>query len=56
MTPYQIRHCFLLFAALFAGEAWTPVVQVRGKRSLYARTRQVVLFDRIINEEFEIQP
>ena len=46
----ELVHLALFFAALCVGEGWYDKYALRG--SLHARTRAVVLFDRVINGEW----
>ena len=42
----------LLFAGLYVSEGWYELYRNTG--SVYARTRAVVLFDRVINNQIDI--
>ena len=53
MTPAQIRHGFLLFAALYVSEQWHHYWRMGHSRGLYAKTRSLVLYDRTINQDFK---
>ena len=49
MTRKQMAHLIRWLSAMYITEQWTPTVEEGGKRGLYARTRQVVVFDRALS-------
>lgn len=51
LTTWQVEHLMILWAALYITETWTAVAQAGGNRSLYAKARQAVMFDRVLNKQ-----
>jgi hypothetical protein len=52
MTPFQVRHCYHLFAALYVSESWHLGWRFElAKKPLYSKAKAVVSFDRVLNLE-----
>jgi hypothetical protein len=53
MTRAQLKHNFLLFAALYASESWHHNWRMGYTRALYCKTRAMVTYDRVLNQDFK---